>query len=304
MRRPPGRIHSRARVGERPARPRTPARRYSSQTRPKPSQRGGVPPASAAGSPPRGGPRSGLLPPELVGFPVARVEEVVADRAEAHFRDERHHSLVVVLSHHLANSVDEGGVESGGDELGWTQPAVDHVIENEVGLGVAEPELAFVGLPFPELGGRGFAHDLFGHAEVQRELAQLRLVQVTDRVDPAGHVAELRAVAEEQLGLVARADDNPVGPRAIVFDALALAGHLVPHANPDPRVALVDRRGAEVRIYLRGDRHLLERETELLRNGARVQSRFLARMPVGGEETSTFSGPSASLASATDTALS
>src|SRR5207253_10915842 len=99
---------------------------------------------------------------------------------------------------------------------------------------------------------------------MQCELAQLGLVQVTDRINPAGHVAELRTVAEEQLGLVARADDDPVGPRAVVFDALALAGHLVPHANPDPPVALVDRRGTEVRSHLRGDRNLLERAAALL----------------------------------------
>src|SRR2546425_1732577 len=164
-------MSTRAKDASARGRPRAPARRHSSQTRPKPSLRGGLPSLGRPGTPPpprsapRGPypwvPRSGLLLPELVGFPVAGIQEVVADRAEAHFRDERHHSLVVVLSHHLANSVDERGVESGGDELGWTQPAVDHVIENEVGLGVAEAELAFVGLPFPELGGRGFAHDLF-----------------------------------------------------------------------------------------------------------------------------------------------
>src|SRR5207245_9559479 len=52
------------------------------------------------------------------------------------------------------------------------------------------------------------------YPDVQCDLADLRLVEIPDRVDPRRHVAELCAVPEEELGLVARPDNDSVRPRA------------------------------------------------------------------------------------------
>src|SRR5712664_655637 len=121
-----------------------------------------------------------------VRFPVARIEEVMADRAETHFGDERHHSLVVASTHALADVVDERRIETGGDQLGWTQAAIDEVIEDEVRLRVGESKLAFVGLALPEVRARRLAHDDLGHTEEHGQLAQLRLVEIADRIEVAG----------------------------------------------------------------------------------------------------------------------
>src|SRR5438874_3784207 len=206
---------------------------------------------------------SSLRPLRLgsVGFPVARIEEVVADGAEAELRDERHDALVVVASNELADARDQLSVETVFDELRGPETPIDHVIEDEVRVGVGEAELALVGLPLPELRRRRLVHDRFGNADRERELAELRLVQIAHWIDAAGHVAELRSVAKEELGLVAGPEDDPVRPGAVVFDALPLARPLVAEAD------LVDLRvdAGEVRVHLPGDRHLLEREAELFR---------------------------------------
>src|SRR5256712_13465514 len=123
-----------------------------------------------------------------VGFPVAWIEEVVADRTKTDFGDQRHHALVVALAHHLADPSYQSGVEAGRDELGRAQPPIDHVGQDEVRAGGGESELVLVGLADPELCSRGLPHDLAGYAEMRRELAQLRLVEVADGVDRAGHV--------------------------------------------------------------------------------------------------------------------
>src|ERR671915_148926 len=52
-------------------------------------------------TPPDAGPRR--LTCWSVGFPIARIQEVVSDGAEAELRDERHDSLVVVAADHLAD---------------------------------------------------------------------------------------------------------------------------------------------------------------------------------------------------------
>src|SRR5438445_13695744 len=115
------------------------------RSRPKPSLRAKPRPWSGRGPLARGGPRS--APRRLavfllrsVGFPIARIEEVMADRTQTHFGDERHHSFVVASTHALADAVHERRVKARGDQLGWTQAAIDEVVEDEVGLRVGEAE--------------------------------------------------------------------------------------------------------------------------------------------------------------------
>src|SRR5438093_12475632 len=94
-----------------------------------------------------------------VRLPVARIEEIVSDGAEAQLRDERHDSLVVVAADHLADARDQLSVESVFHELCGSQAPIDHVVQDEVSVGVGEAELALVGLSRPELRGRRLAHD-------------------------------------------------------------------------------------------------------------------------------------------------
>src|SRR5438067_2574743 len=130
-----------------------------------------------------------------VRLPVARIEEVVAYGSEAELRDERHDALVVVAPDQLADARDQLSVEAVFNELRGPQAPTDHAIEDEAGVGGCEAELALVRLSLPELRRRRLAHDPFGDTDGQRELAELRLVQITDRIDAACHVAELGSVA-------------------------------------------------------------------------------------------------------------
>src|SRR5436309_3999686 len=200
-----------------------------------------------------------------VRFPVARIEEVMADRAETHFGDERHHSLVMTSTHPLADVVDECRIETGGDQLGRTQAAIDEVIQDEVRLRVGESELALVGLTLPEVRARRLAYDDVRHTEEHRHLAQLSLVEIADGIEVAGHVTVSRPVAEEQLGLVARSQHEAVGPSAVVLDRFPLARHLV--AAP---YAIDVAEASEVRVDLWRDVDLLKRDTERLRDQTSV----------------------------------
>src|SRR5256714_10666165 len=113
-----------------------------------------------------------------------------------------------------------------------------------------------------------------------RELAELGLVEISDRIDAAGHVAELCAVPEEQLRLVARAEDDPVRPGPVVLDALPLARHLVADAHPVDLLL----QSTEIRVDLFGDRDFLETEAEHSRQLARVIARLTGRASVWSEQ--------------------
>ena len=165
-------------------------------------------------------------------------------------------------------------------QLSRTEATIDHVVQDEIGVGVREAELALVGLSLPELGRRRLSHDRLGDSEVESELAKLRLVEIADRVDAAGHVAELRAVTEQELRLVARSQNDPIRPGSVVLDALPLARHLVADAHP----VHVFLAGPEVGIHLVRDRDLLEPEAEPPRKLLRVGARLLRRDSVRREQ--------------------
>src|SRR5881296_2160685 len=114
-------MNSRARDGAAPSWPRAPARRRG----PRPIGAGETA-AQRGFRPARRRPRR-----PSVGFPVARIEEVVSDGAEAELRDERHDALVVVASYELADARDQLSVEMMFDELCGPQAPIDHVIEDE-----------------------------------------------------------------------------------------------------------------------------------------------------------------------------
>ena len=78
----------------------------------------------------------------------------------------------------------------------------------------------------------GFCQDLPRHAQMGGQLVELRLVEIADRIDRRGHVAELRAVAQEQLALVAGAGHQGAeGGALIVEHGHPLAGALVGQAE-------------------------------------------------------------------------
>src|SRR6266542_4173947 len=65
----------------------------------------------------RSAPRRPRNSTRSVRFPVAWIEEVMADGAQADLGDERHQPLVVRATHALAKVVHERGREPCGDEL-------------------------------------------------------------------------------------------------------------------------------------------------------------------------------------------
>ncbi len=67
-----------------------------------------------------------------------------------------------------------------------------------------------VGLFGPQVGRGRLVADAERHVEVSRQLPDLGLVQIAERVDRRGQVAVQRAVAEQQLGLVAGAQHERV----------------------------------------------------------------------------------------------
>jgi hypothetical protein len=58
-----------------------------------------------------------------------------------------------------------------------------HPVEQLVGFRVADTDIAFIGLANGEVGRRWLAHDHFGNTEVPGELPDLRLEEITERVD-------------------------------------------------------------------------------------------------------------------------
>src|SRR5205823_9820284 len=112
-----------------------------------------------------------------------------------------------------------------------------------------------------------------GDAEETGQLAKLRLVQIADRIDRRGHVAEDRSVPQEQLGLVARAERYRAEDlRAVVQDGHALARHLVPGAHA---IDLFDAAlGGEVGVDLWREVVLLRANAEAADDLARVGQGF------------------------------
>ena len=128
-------------------------------------------------------------------------------------------------------------LEADRDHLVDGPPLVDPPEQQPVELRVGEARLGLVGLARPQVGRRRLADDRLGHADRRRQLPDLALVQVADRVERARRVAEQRRVADQRLGLVAGPDDEaPPRDRAVVE-----------HRHPHPRheVAAPQRRRLE-----------------------------------------------------------
>ena len=107
-------------------------------------------------------------------------------------------------------------------------PLVDPPEQQPIEHRVAEAALGLVGLARPQVGRRRLADDRVGDADGRGQLADLALVQVADRVERAGAVAEQRRVADQRLGLVAGPDDQPAPRhRVVVQDGHPHAGHEV-----------------------------------------------------------------------------
>jgi len=127
---------------------------------------------------------------------------------------------------------DEIGREAERAELPVAQALVDHVVQQAVGLGVGEAQLALVGLVAPEIGAGRLGPHRLGQAQVRRQQADLGLVEVGQRVQAAGVVPVERGVAQQGLGAVARAQDQgAVAGRDVVEHDHAAAGHHVAGAD-------------------------------------------------------------------------
>ncbi len=185
-----------------------------------------------------------------------------------------------------ADAVDHGRIEPHRRQLVVAATLVDHPVEEPVQHGVAEARLGLVGLAGPQVRRRRLADDRLGNADRRRQLAHLALVQVADRVEGAGAVAEERRVADQRLGLVA-GPDHEAAPRhgAIVEDE-----HPGPrHRVPAPQGGRLERIGAararhparpEVPVDDRRDLHQLARAAQPLDHLLGVRPRRRRRRPV------------------------
>ena len=156
----------------------------------------------------------------------------MVDGAAARFGDDRHRAFVVGPLHHAGDTLHEVGGESGVDRFLGGVAFVDEEVEEAVGLVVAEAEVIFVCLVGDEVGRGGLVDDGGWDADGAGDLADLGFVEVAYRVDGRGEVAKNGAVAEEEFGFVAGADDEGVVSGRAVIDAdHAGAGHDIPFAE-------------------------------------------------------------------------
>ncbi len=160
-------------------------------------------------------------------------------------------------------------------------------MKEPVDLHVGGPDILLVRLAGPQVGGRGLEDDVAGHAEVQRQPPDLSLVQVPERIDPAGQVTEDRSVPQEQFGLVARAhDQRPLAGRKIVEHRHPLARHLV--AAPERRCPSLS---LEVGVDHRRDRKPHAPRPEEADHEASVAQAVRTRRAVGEEGADDVPGP-------------
>ncbi len=113
---------------------------------------------------------------------------------------------------------------------------VHQQVQQPIDFGVGESQLAFIRLAGPQVGSRRLDPHRLGHGHSGCQLAHLGLVQVAQRVEPAGRIAVECGVAQQNLGLVARTDHQPAKRRRLVVQhdhaharhdiAAPQAGHL------------------------------------------------------------------------------
>src|SRR5437667_12130277 len=98
-------------------------------------------------------------------------------------------------------------------------------------------------------------------------MPDLRLIQVADRIDCAGSVAKLSAVAEHDFSFIARPDDKPIlARREIVEHNHACTSHDVP--PPDIVHFSVMQK---VAVHHRADIDTLTPDSELIDDKFRVR---------------------------------
>src|SRR5437899_666100 len=150
--------------------------------------------------------------------------------------------------------------------------------QNPIQLGVGNPELALVGLPWPQAGRRYLLDNLRRHADIAGHFLHLRLVQIPDRKEVGTAVAEFREIPTKTLGLVPGAHHDAIFRiRDVIEDR---------HSRPRPEIPAGDRIGCiGVEPLLQGgddraDSDNPEFDPERLRPLTRV-SEIFAALPVG-----------------------
>ena len=86
--------------------------------------------------------------------------------------------------------------------------ALDDVVEDSVGFGIADPEVTFVRLTFNEICGGGFVDNDFRDAQGAGNLPHLGLEKVSEGIDRRSIICVPSVVAEEALGFIAGSDGD------------------------------------------------------------------------------------------------
>src|SRR3990172_48269 len=121
--------------------------------------------------------------------PIPQVEKVVPNRPVGQLRNRGQHPLEMVAPYAIYNLADE---VLGKPCLGaiFRRIALVHQqVEQSIHFCISEPQLAFIGLPDPEISGRRFLNYLLWESYRPPHLAYLSLVQVAQGVERAGRVA-------------------------------------------------------------------------------------------------------------------
>ena len=193
-----------------------------------------------------------------------------------YFRDDRGTAFELAPLDEPLDDADEPPLKPHGFELRDAPPFVDHRKEEPVHIAVREAELPLIGLPRPEIRRRLLFHDPRRDAESRCELPDLRFVEVAERIDRTCHVAEERAVAEQELRLVARPQDKSLFACGnIVEDDHPLARHDIPRTQP-----VIDAHRSQAGVHHRRDVHGLRRDRQSIQDELRIREALPAARPV------------------------
>lgn len=176
--------------------------------------------------------------------------------------------------------LDVGFGEAHGDQP-LAAVALDDVVENSIGLGITDSEVAFIGLALDEVGGGGLVDDDFGDAEGAGDFPDLGLKEIAERVDGRRVVGVPGVVAKEALGFVSGSDGDSADFGGLIeeHDHARTCTHVPEALGGDSVFVLID-----IAVDHAGDFDGPDLNPEVVDNELGVIKAFLAADFVGHSE--------------------
>ena len=110
--------------------------------------------------------------------PIAQVKEVISYCAIAQLGDGRHHAFVLAELDAFGYFGYEVLSKTGTHAFLRAVTLIDEQVQQFVHFFVGKPELAFIGLPFPQISGGRLGDDFFWDIQGLGELSDLDFVEI------------------------------------------------------------------------------------------------------------------------------